>query len=154
MAVHTTDTRSELIQRFLSLRAGMDRRFGDDLHKDLAEELGNVTFHQLSVLSQLRDGPLAMRELSKRVGVSESAATSTADRLVRQGLVERRSDPNDRRIVRLELCAEGVKVVDSMERHTTNKLKAMLSALSDTQLAQLVEIFETIANDEGTGAER
>ena len=92
-----------------------------------------------------------MRELARSLGISESAATATADRLVRQGLAERHSDPDDRRIVLLGLSKEGSRMAASMHRAATKKTERMLSVLSDSQLAQLVDILETLEAAWGTG---
>ncbi|MGO9196944.1 MAG: MarR family winged helix-turn-helix transcriptional regulator [Acidimicrobiales bacterium] len=146
----TAVSRDELIQRIFALRPMMQRRFNEELHRGLHEELQSVTIHQLSVLEHLRDGAVSMRELAKSLGVSESASTAAADRLVRQGLVERLSDPADRRIVRVALTATGATLVDRVQQAASCKTSKMLGALSDTQLGQLVDIFETLknANDE------
>ncbi|MHB1987194.1 MAG: MarR family winged helix-turn-helix transcriptional regulator [Acidimicrobiales bacterium] len=137
--------RGELVQRFLALRPIMQRRFYEELDCGLQEELESVTIHQLSVLEHLRGGAVSMRELARSLGISESAATAAADRLVRRGLLERLGDPTDRRIVRVALTATGVTVVDRVQQAVTRKTSRMLSALSDAQLLQLVDIFETLS---------
>ncbi|HET9091390.1 MAG TPA: MarR family transcriptional regulator [Acidimicrobiales bacterium] len=136
--------RAELIQRLFALRPAMHRRFNEEMTRELHDELHDVTIHQLSVLEHLRHGPLAMRELARALGVGESSATATADRLVRQGLVERLADPGDRRLVLLSLTGEGSALVDGVERAAARRTSRMLSALSDEQLAQLVDILETL----------
>lgn len=50
-----------------------------------------------------------MGRLSEKLRIKASALTQAADRAIRQGLVERLSDPDDRRIVRLRLTAGGRK---------------------------------------------
>lgn len=156
-ALPSTPKRADLVKRFFELRPQMERRFTDDVSKELHDELGNVTLHQLSVLRELRHGPVSMRELAKTVGVSESAATATADRLVRQGLAERQSDPTDRRVVRLAQSERGARITEAAERQANRKTKAILSVLSDEQLSQLIDIFETLVNNahtDGQGATR
>ena len=140
----TTATRDELIQRIFALRPVMQRRFNEELHRELHDELQSVTIHQLSVLEHLRSGAVTMRELARNLAVGESAATAAADRLVRQGLVERHSDPADRRVVRIALTDHGQQFVERVQEATARKTSRMLGALSDIQLTQLVDIFETM----------
>ena len=83
-------------------------------------------------------------ELAKQLGVGESAATAVVDRLVRQGLVLRRDDPSDRRVVRLALSDEGHSVVTELHKRACSKTAGLLSVLSDDQLGQLVGIMETL----------
>lgn len=62
--------------------------------------------------SALRDmtGPMTMRELSERMSCEPSNTTFVVDKLEKQGLVERRAHPTDRRAKQLLLTAEGTAV--------------------------------------------
>jgi DNA-binding MarR family transcriptional regulator len=150
-----TPTRAHLVERFLDLRPQLDRRFAGELDRELRDTLYNVTFRQLGTLRQLQDGPLPMREIARRLGIGESAATATADRLVRQGLVERQGDSSDRRVVRLALSPSGSEVVAAFQQAVTARTRKILSVLSDLQLEQLVGIYETLheAFDPGDATE-
>jgi DNA-binding MarR family transcriptional regulator len=123
----------------------MKRLFGAGIYRELREELQSVTIHQLTALSHLKGGSVTMRELSKDLDVSESSATAVTDRLLRQGLVERLSDPTDRRVVRLALSSAGRTLVERLDEAATRKTAEMLSALTDVQLEQLIDILETLA---------
>lgn len=136
--------REALVERVFELREVMHQHFEHELDKELRDRLDHVTIHQLSVLAQLKEDARPMRELAKCLGISESAATATADRLVRQGLAERHSDPDDRRVVLLGLSKEGSRMATSLHRAATKKSERMLAVLSDAQLGQLVDILETL----------
>jgi DNA-binding MarR family transcriptional regulator len=58
--------------------------------------------HELNV-----DPPISMRELAERLKSDPSNVTGLIDRLEARGLVERRPDPNDRRIKGLALTSAG-----------------------------------------------
>ncbi len=137
--------RAELVEAFLELRPVLKRRFALNLEHELRDELHNVTIHQLEALGCLRHHSHTMRELAKELGVGESATTALTDRLVRQGLVERGSDPKDRRIVRLELSRSGRRLVERLHESIGRKSAAMLEVLSDEQLAHLLDILATLS---------
>src|ERR1700694_104332 len=61
--------------------------------------------HELNV-----DPPISMRELAARLKSDPSNVTGLIDRLEARGLVERRPDPNDRRIKGLALTSAGAKM--------------------------------------------
>jgi DNA-binding MarR family transcriptional regulator len=61
--------------------------------------------HELDV-----EQPISMRELSRRLRADPSNVTGLIDRLEARGLVERRPDPNDRRIKGLALTPAGAKL--------------------------------------------
>lgn len=61
--------------------------------------------HELDV-----EPPISMRELAERLKSDPSNVTGLVDRLEARGLVERRPDPNDRRIKGLALTAAGARL--------------------------------------------
>ena len=122
----------------------MQRRFSALLHRELRDELHAVTGHQLSVLAYLRGQSVTMRELARELDVGESAATAVVDSLVRQGLVARRDDPSDRRVVRLALSDSGESLVTKLHATACRKTANLLVSLSDDQLAELVATMEML----------
>lgn len=71
-----------------------------DIDKEIAK--GKITGPQLTVLDELTDhNGQTLKELSKNVGLSHSTVSGIIDRLEKQHLVERQTDPNDRRYTRL-----------------------------------------------------
>jgi len=150
--------REVLVDRYCELQPQMQRRFSALFHRELRDELHAVTGHQLSVLTYLRGQSVTMRELAKELDVGESAATAVVDRLVRQGLVVRRDDPTDRRVVRLALSDTGESLVVKLHASACRKTADLLVSLSDEQLVQLVTTMEmleatAIANEVLAGCE-
>ncbi len=78
----------------------------------LLAEMGisNPQFNTLLALYEM--GPLTMGDLGKHLFAACSTATDLADRLEREGMVERIRDSRDRRIVRMHLLPRGKKVVE------------------------------------------
>ncbi|MFI0242331.1 MarR family winged helix-turn-helix transcriptional regulator [Streptomyces sp. NPDC016845] len=73
--------------------------------RDRAVALG-LTAAQATALREMT-GPMTMRELAERMSCEPSNATFVVDKLEKQGLVERRAHPTDRRAKHLALSAEG-----------------------------------------------
>jgi DNA-binding MarR family transcriptional regulator len=74
-----------------------------------------LTMPQLKILIALRlNGPAGAHELAQMMGVSPATMTGIVDRLVAAGHVTRREDPRDRRVRRIELTAEGTRLMDDM----------------------------------------
>jgi DNA-binding MarR family transcriptional regulator len=81
-------------------------------------------------------------DVGDHLGVTGGAASQMIDRLVGQGLVLRTIDPNDRRAKRIELTAQGKRVlrdglrtrakwVDELEKSLSNEDKAMITQALD-----------------------
>jgi DNA-binding MarR family transcriptional regulator len=114
---------------------------------EVQAELGSVTPHQLQALSRLPAAGLTMHELAADIGATAATASTLADRLVVQGLAERRADPGDRRLVRLAPSARGEAMVQRFLAARRQAVTALLDRLSDDQLAAWVDILETLAGD-------
>jgi len=107
-------------------------------------ELG-LTMTQLRVLFVLRteDGASA-GVLAERLRVTPSTLTRIVDRLVRQELVRRETDEDDRRLVCHCLSAAGARAVEEMERLGRARMNEVMDRLSAQQLEQLVLALEDL----------
>ncbi|HEV2362277.1 MAG TPA: MarR family transcriptional regulator [Acidimicrobiales bacterium] len=139
-----TAERERLIRRFFELKPIAQKRF-ELLHARLPDGLRSVTVHQFGILLRLASGERTMREVAREASVSESAATAVTDRLAKQGLVERRHDLVDRRVVRVSLSERGAAMVEEFRDTACTQTALALSVLDDGQLEALVDVFETLA---------
>jgi DNA-binding MarR family transcriptional regulator len=62
------------------------------------------------------DGPLAMKDLGRRMHCDPSFVTGIADMLEKRGLAARESDPGDRRVKRLVLTPAGEELKQQVEQ--------------------------------------
>jgi len=68
-----------------------------------------LSYPQVLVLFALLDsGEVTMSDLTHWLKIAQGVATRTVDRLVEKGLVERRRDEGDRRVVFVKLTEEGL----------------------------------------------
>lgn len=86
-----------------------------DLFRTFAGEDGlweAVSMKEYDVLYTLSkaEGPLRLRDLSEGVLLSQPALSRMVDRLIGQELIQRSSDPLDRRAIRLSLTEQGVQL--------------------------------------------
>lgn len=60
------------------------------------------------LLRRIKEEPgVTLSELSRRVGAAKSHTSTTVEQLVRDGYVEKRSDPSDQRVIRLHMTEDG-----------------------------------------------
>ncbi len=85
-----------------------------------------------------------MGALAKSLHVTLGAATGLVDRLIQQGLVQRQSDPDDRRIVRVRLTRAGRRAHTAVEEGARRRLSEALEKLSPEQRTRLVEALMTL----------
>ena len=114
------------MELFSQLSRGMIRHETNYLSK------GVITLPQVWVMRFLsRQRECSMRELADYMKMGVSSVTGMIDRLVKQGLANRRRTEKDRRLVYVDLTAKGRKIVKEIlgeRRETTLNLFESLSA--------------------------
>jgi DNA-binding MarR family transcriptional regulator len=92
-----------------------------------------------------RNPGISQTELSQASGRDKSSLTPVVEDLVRRGLVERRRVDSDRRTYRLNLTAEGKKVLASMMRCARRHERALDGIIGARDRARFLEICRKIA---------
>jgi len=98
--------------------------------RSLAEASEQVTLTQYRSLVVLASrGPHSVAALAEAMAVTSPTASRLCERLVRKGLVRRRTDRNDRRQVRLALTEAGRRLVDRVTENRRQEIGALLSSI-------------------------
>jgi DNA-binding MarR family transcriptional regulator len=93
----------------------------------------------LNVLTALQaEGPLRMKRLAEVMDVSDASATGIVDRMEKRGLVERRHDTTDRRVVLVHSTDAGGRVLGETASHRREMLSRVLAELSEDEMAALL----------------
>ena len=93
----------------------------------------------LSVLAALEaNGPLSMTRLAETMGVSVASATGIVTRMEKRGVVRRRHDEDDRRVVLVEITDAGAKVSRVMETYRRRRLAKLLHGLTQEELSSFL----------------
>lgn len=115
----------------------------------------------VQVLIALGRGPHSIGRLAEAVGVTPPAASQLVDRLSEHGMIERRPDPADRRVVLVDyvpgmqdiarkmLKGRGRKLGQALDRMTDDEVRALLKGLK-----LLVESFDETHGEEKHEAHR
>ena len=112
------------------------------LRKRLREQFeGSLPRFDLMAQLDRHPGGLKMRELSHRLMVTGGNVTGLTDRLVSEGLVERRDDPGDRRTSTVALTAEGQRQFRAMARAHEAWVAELFGGLSAAQQNQLFQLL-------------
>ena len=103
---------------------------------------------QLSALSVIVfGGPITLGALADAEQVRPPTITRLVEKLESAGLVERASDPTDKRVSRLAATAKGVKLLHDGRRRRVAQLTASLAALpagERSAIAKVVPILEKV----------
>ena len=108
--------------------------------RSLASIESDVTLPQFRLLIVLAaHGPQGLGPLAEFLAVNASTATRMCDRLIRKGLVRRRTSPSDRREVRLALTERGRDLVDHATTQRRIELSRLLKSVPQEEQRHLVQ---------------
>ena len=112
---------------------------------DAALKPAGVTRSQGWVLAYLsRQDGMAQSELAAQLDLGKVALGGLVDRLEASGLLERRPDPNDRRVKRVFLTPSGRKVVDKMRKVSAPTNDEILTGVSPKDVRVTVKTLKAI----------
>lgn len=101
-----------------------------------------LTRSQFDVLGHIATEPgLCQQTLAERLLVTKGNVAGLIDRLEHAGMVERRPDPEDRRMHRLFLTAEGAAIFEKAAPALEATLHCQLDALNADEQAQLMSLL-------------
>jgi len=94
----------------------------------------------MSVLGQLRmEEGLTLSEVARRSGMAKSQVSTTVDGLVLQGLLEKRPDPQDQRLVRLYMTGLAHQKSRAVRQDVHERLSLVLAGLSQEKMAAIAD---------------
>lgn len=101
----------------------------------------DVTLPRFDLMAQLERAPngMTLGEVSKRMMVSNGNVTGLVERLVADGLIERSSPPNDRRVQIIALTKRGHAVFAEMAHEHEEWVADMFQGLSEREVDGLLK---------------
>lgn len=120
----------------------LKRLFTGDPREPALVPLRNQTYHILRILE--RGGPLPVSAIGKQLIIAKQNMTTLVDRLMKEGLVERRFDATDRRVINVFITKKGIKFLQESMQGLKKIAGQNLAKLSDADIESLYKAFQTI----------
>ena len=114
------------------------------LKMDLSGYADNLTRLHFAVMGEISQNSMTMSELAKALMMTKPQLTHLVDALVALGLVERRPDAKDRRVINLALTDKGRVLGKEMKQKVKENIKKRLACLTPEELAQMSAALETL----------
>jgi MarR family 2-MHQ and catechol resistance regulon transcriptional repressor len=89
-----------------------------------------VTLTQVNILSSLWDKDMTMKEISEYMTTSKQQMTLLIEKLVKKGFVIRKTSPDDRRIIIIEITQAGLDLLDSIHAFSLSILDQRTKSMS------------------------
>ncbi len=116
--------------------------------KGFAEEYGKefgISLAEWRVIVHLAmAGKVSVREIYQRVDMDKSKVSRAATRLEAAGVILKKVNPQDKRLVELSLTAKGKRMMNRLAPMAREYEARVLAVLSPEQRAALDDIFDTL----------
>ncbi len=130
--------KSELTKEIIELQR-LVFRSSRQYKRDVWLEL-NLTISQLKSLFFIANqGTTNFSRLAAALGVTPPNVTGIVDRLVDQGLVSRRENPEDRRMLMLRVTGKGETLIAELRERTVSHMSEALAHLSLEELNTIAQ---------------
>ncbi|CAM3455669.1 MarR family winged helix-turn-helix transcriptional regulator [Cytobacillus oceanisediminis] len=131
------------IEKDLRYISGIIKQKGREILSDFT-----ITPPQFVALQWLfEEGDMTIGELSNKMYLACSTTTDLVDRMEKNNLVKRVKDPNDRRVVRIQLLEEGERIIEEVIKKRQEYLKEVLKDFSNEEVLYLKDNLMKLHQD-------
>jgi MarR family 2-MHQ and catechol resistance regulon transcriptional repressor len=136
------DTTRQALKLFVVLsRAAAS--VGEHARRDILRH--GLSLSEFGVLELLwHKGPQPLGEVAERILLTTGSVTYVIDQLVKQGLVERRACPTDRRVIYAELTDAGRDRIAAIFPSHSERIKLAVAGLSKEEQALAVDLLRKL----------
>lgn len=104
-----------------------------------------LTFPQMVILDILRlKKECKMSDVAGILGVTKSAVTGMADKLIKEGAIKRKRSIKDRRIVRVSLTPKGLNLASQLAEHKLRVIKNLFIDITEKERIQYLNILRKL----------
>ena len=89
-------------------------------------------------------GPVRMSKIGRQMGISKPYMTALVDKLINDGLVERGSDPDDRRVVNVKITDAGKEEIEDFMKSAREAIIKSISSLDSEDISTLHEMMQNL----------
>ncbi len=137
--VPSLEFETETVDRLRTVLAKANRRLrlthsDDDMSPSQREVFGAI----------VRNGPLRLSELASSEGINTTMLSRIVAKLEERGLITRRLDARDGRVVHLSASAQGVALHQTMRHERTLALREAVEQLTPVQQRALVDALPAL----------
>jgi DNA-binding MarR family transcriptional regulator len=96
-----------------------------------------------------RSAGQSQQDVAESLGMHPSRMVAILDELESMGLVERRANPDDRRVYALYLTPAGDKALRDIAKVNSEHLESLCAALDDSEREELARLLQRVAREQG-----
>jgi DNA-binding MarR family transcriptional regulator len=105
---------------------------------------GELSRTEACVLHTLNDGPRRITELAELERLAQPTMTQLVQRLEEEGLLTRQRQPDDRRVVLVDLTEAGIAALKEFRAHASTALGGYMAEMPDEEVEALAAATEAL----------
>jgi DNA-binding MarR family transcriptional regulator len=147
MSASTTSSEIDLVNSWDTIAVGFARTQRRLLASVEAIGLAGPSFEALRLLLHSDNHRMPMSRLARDLTMTAGGLTKLADRLARDGLIDRRNSSDDRRVVYAALTAEGEQLATrALTLYRASLREHVMGLLQEEQLIELAATMQTLGD--------
>lgn len=115
-------------------------------HSEFIKGLPLAPSHVKVIFHLMHSGPSPVSQIARDLSISKPNMTPIIDRLIQDGFVTRFEDPNDRRVIRVQITEKSKELFKFQKQLVKDTLKIKLSHLDNEDLETLQNSIKVITN--------
>lgn len=134
------------INELLNLLFATKKTIGERLRE--ADGTNSISIGQFKALCFIKDnGKPTMKDVADFLGITPPSTTSLMAHFIKNGLIMKAIDRNDKRIIHLKITGKGKKKLADSSKVMADRAGKIFSKLSDQQVRNFKDILKTISNN-------
>ena len=133
------------IEKITSLLFSLNQKIKEAFGKKTDETIPSIVQMRVLYFVDAKKSP-SMKEVAEYFCVSSPSATEMIERLIKSGLLTRKSNVEDRRSVNIAITAKGKKELSNAKKIADKFISKSVSNLSKKELESFLEILKKINN--------
>lgn len=131
-----------LVDQYIYLSFSVTKKAESLIKEQISSDLTNEQHYTLRYINHV--GSCTSSQLADVFEVKKSAITAIVNRMWEKGLINRKRDPNDRRIVYLSLSEQGKELFDKTEQRIYTLVESFITQFEQSEIEQFIATYEKL----------
>lgn len=131
-----------LVDQYIYLSFSVTKKAEALIKEEISSDLTNEQHYTLRYINHV--GSCTSSQLADVFEVKKSAITAIVNRMWEKGLITRKRDENDRRIVYLSLTDKGQELFDKTEKRIYKLVESLITRFDQTEIVEFIKTYEKL----------
>ncbi|MFE8702816.1 MarR family winged helix-turn-helix transcriptional regulator [Cytobacillus sp. FJAT-54145] len=137
-----SDLVTDLVNRYIAVSFSVTKKAESLIKEQIGSDLTSDQHYVLRYINQV--GSCTSSELAEQFDVKKSAITAIITRMWEKGLIQRKRDKDDRRVVYLTLTEKGNELFKETEKRIHKLVESLINQFDINEINQFIETFEKL----------